>query len=67
MTLFEQHCWDLQEREYADVFRLLHRALAPKPRLVLTKSIVTATKRKPIAKKPVLAVVVPSKLSIAKT
>lgn len=64
MTPFEQHCRDLQEREYADVFKLLHKALAPKPRqsrLVLTKSIVTATKRKPIRpSKPVL--VVPSNI-----
>lgn len=65
MTPFEQHCRDLQEREYADVFRLLHHVLAPRPRqqrLVLTKSVVTSAKRKPIAKKPILAVFVPSKL-----
>lgn len=60
--LFKAHCKALEEREYADLFKLMAKALGPKPRqsrqprLVVAKSI-AATKRKSIAKKPLLAVV----------
>jgi len=64
--LFKTHCRALDEGEYADVFKLMHKALGPKPRqsrkprLLIAKSI-AATKRKSIApKKPVL--MIPSKI-----
>ncbi len=64
--LFKAHCKALEEREYADLFKLMAKALGPKPRqsrkprLVIAKSI-AATKRKSIApKKP--ALLIPSKL-----
>lgn len=58
--LFKQHCRALEEGEFAGVFRALRRALGPKPRLVLAKSLLTkaakqkATKPAKPAPKPVI-------------
>lgn len=49
--LFKAHCREIEKREFAGVFRLLRRAFGPKPRLLLTKSVL-AKAVKPKATKP---------------
>ena len=57
---FEEQRLAAQEREFAPILRLLRKAFGPKPKLLLTKSIVAA-KRKPLRpSKPIL--VVPNKV-----
>lgn len=49
--LFKAHCREIEKREFAGVFRLLRRAFGPKPRLLLTKSVL-AKAMKPKTVKP---------------